>query len=90
MASSRVALFACVNSHEGVWTRARGNEVGVEIINLEEEELVLVDITRRTGETVTLEFTQPGQHFLDFSDVERYRVGKRGNKIGTHVKVMLG
>jgi len=89
MANSRVALFACKNSHEGAWTRARGNECGVEIVDLSNEELVVLELVKRSGENVTTKFNQCGQHFINFSDVDKYRVGKVGNVNGTHVKVML-
>lgn len=88
MANSRVALFACRDSHEGVWTRARGNEFGIEIINLSDDELVRVELVSEAKSEV-IEFTQPGQHLVAFNGTERYRISKQGSKNGTHVKVLL-
>lgn len=75
MQQKRLALVAMKNATEGPWSRAKGNEVAVQILHLVEGEQVRLDM--EIGElSESTVFNQPGLFPLPLRRCERYRVSK--------------
>lgn len=68
-------MVACKVSHEGLWTRAKGNEVGIKIVHLVEGERVRLDVMM-TGVLHEALFDQPGTFPLPWPTFDSYRVCK--------------
>jgi len=79
MASTRLALVACIDETDGPWTRAKGNEVGVNVVHLMRGERVLIEMEGRFQHASRriFDYHDPGSFPLDFSGCDRYRVCKK-------------
>lgn len=78
MPKTRVAMVACKSSYEGLWTRAKGNEIGIRIIHLVEGEHVRLDVMLSDTQ-YQLVFDQPGVFPLPWNGFSKYRVCKQVN-----------
>lgn len=91
MARTRLALLACLDTREGVWSRARGNESAVKIIGLGEGEYVEIEI--RSGPVHdSMIYRSPGVFSLPWKDFDQYRISKfagNGVRSSTTVEVIL-
>jgi hypothetical protein len=73
-----VALVACINSTDGVWSVAKGNESGIKISGLGRGEYVTLHMELNgTKESVNL--YECGIFPLPWPRMERYRVSKLVN-----------
>lgn len=84
----RLALAGCRGPHEGPWTLAKGNEIGLEVFGLGEGSLVVFE-GETIGDTVRIEHSCNGQYPLPKIKFKRYRVNKIGIGSETTVRVML-
>lgn len=71
----RLALVACVGSHEGPWTLAKGNETAVKIVGLGEGEHVVLDCKIGELQESTI-FDEGGVFPLPLRRMEKYRLRK--------------
>jgi hypothetical protein len=79
---------------EGPWSRAKGNEVGVNVVHLMEGERVVVEMEGRFQHAVRklFDYNEPGSFPLNFYGCDRYRVCKRVHGTGsapTTVEIIL-
>lgn len=87
--STRLALVNCHGPYEGVWTRAKGNEFGLEVFKLGEGALIRFDwMTDESTDSAF--FHESGEHSLPARGFSRYRVSKVGKSAEpTIVRVLL-
>lgn len=87
--ATRLALVGCVGPHEGPWTVAKGNEVGLEIFSLGEGALIRFE-GETTDDLVTVDHHKSGEYPLPKLKFKRYRICKLGEPgSATIVRVML-
>jgi hypothetical protein len=73
---TRLALFACYSNTEGPWTRAKGNELGIQILHMVEGEYIMVEM--EIGDLKdTVVFNSPGVFPLPWKRLDKYRVIKK-------------
>lgn len=77
---SRLALLGCHDPYEGPWTRAKGNETGLEIAYLAEGEAVELELSGAHG-LRSYTFSEVGCFTIPRTKFTRYRVCKRHLRI---------
>lgn len=74
--ASRLAMLGCKNPYEGPWTIAKGNETGLEIVNLAEGEAIELELVDKRA-LHTVSYDQAGSFPLPKGKFNKYRVCKR-------------
>jgi hypothetical protein len=86
-------MLSCRTPYEGPWSIAKGNETGLEIVNLSEGEAVELELNGKSGLHTSV-YAQAGSFPLPKVKFSKYRVCKRHlhkveNPSPTIVRVLL-
>lgn len=89
---TRLAIVACRSANDGVWSIARGNEVGISIDALGEGEHIRFEVMVKSESMILLTCFESGVFDLPHNNFDRYRVAKGingGPGVSTTVEILL-